>query len=149
MRSHAILDAWKRHLSFTLKVSKFPTSGSGPPKVSRPAQQKTKFYVFFGYRGSQITTSMQFTFRLIQFSSPKDKCVLQFLPENYLQNASETSRRQAAFLEGPPLYKRTAKRIQEKFNEDFSAENASDSRPKRTIFRSSQSHATTICSERG
>lgn len=43
--------------------------------------------------------------------------VLQFLPENY-QNASETSRRQAAFLEGPPLYKRTAKRIQEKFIEN-------------------------------
>lgn len=44
--------------------------------------------------------------------------VLQRLPENYLQNASETSRRQAAFLEGPPLYKQTAKRIQEKFLEN-------------------------------
>lgn len=45
--------------------------------------------------------------------------VLQFLAENYLQNASETSRRQAAFLEGPPLYKRTAKRNSLKIQRRF------------------------------
>lgn len=149
--NRAILDAWTRYLSFTLKVSKFPTSGG----VSRPAPpKKNKFYEFLGCWGSQITTSMQFTFRLIQFSkvlkiNACSSTSTRKLPSECLWDKSQAS----SFLGRTSIVQtdcqENPREIPWKFSEDFFAENASDSRPKRTIFRSSQSHATRIWSERG